>query len=71
MTRAFALVVLLLLAACAPHRRSYAWYMAHPDMAAKVAEGCGASRSEDCLNAEKASADAAYERRRDLYRKAF
>jgi hypothetical protein len=61
----------LALAACSAPTRDYAWYKSHPADAAKVAAGCGSSRSDDCANAEKAVADTASDRRLDTYRKAF
>ncbi|HEY3949588.1 EexN family lipoprotein [Phenylobacterium sp.] len=72
MTRAFAaLAILVILVACGPRVRPYAWYRAHPTEAAKVARACGPDRSDDCANAEQAMADAASDRRLDAYRKAF
>lgn len=72
MTRAILVpTALAALTACGPQARSYAWYRAHPDVAARVAEACGPSRSDDCANAGKAAADAASDRRLDSYRKAF
>jgi hypothetical protein len=72
MTRGIlALVVLAALAACGPQTRPYAWYKAHLEDAARVAAACGPSRSDNCVNAEKAQADAASDRRLNTYRKAF
>jgi len=65
------LIALAAPAACAPQARPYAWYRVHPEVAAQVAATCGPSRSEDCVNAGKAAADAASDRRLGAYRKAF
>jgi hypothetical protein len=65
------LIGLLALAACGQPSRSYAWFQAHPDEAAKVATACGASHSDDCRNAQKVVADVQALGRLETYRKAF
>lgn len=59
------------LVGCGQGARSYAWFKAHPKAASEAVAACAGSSSRECANAERAVADAAYEKRRDVYRKAF